>query len=311
MKNIGKTQPTEILLLIVLAVLWGSSFTFIKIAVETVPPATIVAGRLVLGAALLLLIAKIKGLVFPTDIKVWGALFVQGLLQSALPFTLISWGEQFIDSGLAGLLNATPPIFAFIITVFILRQSEASLRKFIGVCIGFIGVLVTLGPDILSNSSDSIWGQAAIVGASICYAFAAIYARRFSNQPAIMTAACSMTMAALIMVPISLVIDEPWAVDASLDAFVSIAVLGVFSTAIAMILYFRLVKTLGAVGVTSGGYLRAGFSVLFGVMFLGELLTTSLLLGLGLILLSVAIVTGQIRLPANINIRFLNREKRH
>ena len=284
-------------LLVVLALLWGSSFPLIKVAIDTVPPATIVLGRLALGAALLLLLVRVKGIALPTSLALWGAFTVQGFLQSALPFTLISWGEKYIDSGLAGLLNSTPPLFAFLITYFLLGQTDAPLRKFIGVSVGFIGVLMTLGPELASGSIESVWGQLAVTGSSISYAVAAIYARQFSDQPALLTAACSMTMAMVLMIPVSIFADQPWTLIPSTEALWSITALGILSTTLAMIIYFRLVKTLGAVGVTSGSYLRAGFSVLLGVIFLGESLTPSLLMGIVLILLSVAIVTGHIRLP--------------
>lgn len=289
-------QHFEIGLLIVLAFLWGSSFTLIKVAVETIPPATIVLLRLIIGAGLLLILVRLKGMPLPASPALWGALTVQGFLQSALPFTLISWSEKHIDSGLAGLLNSTPPLFAFLITFFILKQIDAPVRKFIGIVVGFLGVLMTLGPDLLIGSSDSAWAQIAVIGSSLSYALAAIFARRFSDQPALLTAACSMTMAALIMIPVSLVVDQPWTLTPSQEALWSIAALGVLSTTLAMIIYFRLIKTLGAVGVTSGSYLRAGFSVLLGVIFLNEPLSANLIAGLILILLSVAIVTGQIGL---------------
>lgn len=301
MTHTKDNQYFEIILLFILALLWGSSFTLIKVAIETVPPSTIVLGRLVIGAALLMLLLKIKGIALPKSLLLWLAFLVQGILQSALPFTLISWGEKYIDSGLAGLLNSTPPLFAFLITFFILKQNDAPLRKFIGVAVGLLGVLITIGPEILNGSSENIWGQLAIIGSSISYAIAAIYAKRFTDQPVLLTAACSMLMAALVMAPISLIFDKPWLLAPSNEALLSIIALGIFSTTIAMIIYFRLVKTLGAVGVTSGSYLRAGFSVVLGIIFLGESLNLSLILGLILIFLSVAIISGQIRLPFSKN----------
>ncbi len=293
----GQSKYLEIGLLIVLSLLWGGSFTFIKVAVETVPPATIVLGRLVIGAALLMALLRLSGIRLPSDPGLWGAFLVQGFLQSALPFTLISWGEKYIDSGLASLLNATPPLFAFLIAFFMLKKDDASLRKFVGVVVGFIGVLVILGPDVLGGSSESVWGQLAITGASLSYAVAAIYAQRFSSQPALLTAACSMSMAALLMIPISLSVDRPWTLTPSGEALWSIAALGILSTTLAMIIYFRLVKTLGAVTVTSGSYLRAGFGIFLGILFLGENMTLSLVIGLVLIFLSLSIVTGQVRGP--------------
>ncbi len=296
LKERAHNQYLEIGLLVILAFLWGSSFTLIKVAIETVPPATIVLGRLMLGAAFLLLLVRMRGISLPTSPMLWGAFTVQGVLQSALPFTLISWGEKYIDSGLAGLLNSTPPLFVFLITFFILRQSDAPLRKFVGVVMGLIGVLVILGPDALSGPSQSVWGQLAITGSSVSYAVAALYASRFSDQPVLVTAACSMTMAVLMMVPVSVFVDQPWLLSPSTDALWSIAALGMLSTTLAMLIYFRLIKTLGAVGVASGSYLRAGFSVLLGIFFLGENITPNIAGGLVLILLGVAVVTGQMKL---------------
>lgn len=299
MEQRTQNQFIELSLLALLSFLWGSSFTLIKVALETVPPATIVAGRLAIGTVLLMLLVKARRIEIPTAPAIWGAFFVQGVLQSALPFTLISWGEKYIDSGLAGLLNSTPPLFAFLITFFVLREGGATLRKFIGIATGFAGVVVTLGPEALTGSSNSVLGQLAVTGASLSYAFAAIYARRFSGQSTLLTAACSMMMAAILMLPISLYFDSPWALSPSSDAIWSIVALGVFSTALAMIIYFRLVRTLGALGVTSGSYLRAGFSVFLGVLLLNEEMSLSLLIGLVLIFLGVAIVTGQIQWPTN------------
>ncbi len=297
MKNRSNNPIVEIGLLVLLAFLWGGSFTLIKIAIETVPPATVVLGRLIFGAGLLLLLLRMRRMILPTSASLWGAFTIQGLLQSALPFTLISWGEQHIDSSLAGLLNSTPPLFAVLMTVFVLGERKHSVRQSVGVLIGFLGVLATLGPEILSGSTESALGQLAILGASVSYAIAPIYARRFSGLPVLTTAACSMTMAMLIMLPLSLLIDRPWTLAPAPEALWSIAALGVLSTALAMVLYFRLVRTLGAVGVTSGSYLRAGCSVLLGVVFLGEAVTPGMIGGLVLILLSVGIVTGPAKRP--------------
>ncbi len=289
-------QRTEVLLLIFLSFLWGSSFTLNEVALTSVPPATIVLGRLVIGAMVLWMIVRLHGIEIPLTPSTWGAFAVQGFLQSALPFTLISWGQQHIDSGLAGLLNSLPPLFAFLITFLVLGNRNNAARNFIGVAVGLTGIVATLGPDAITASSWSLWGQAAVIGSSVSYAVAPIYARRFHDQPAILTAACSMTVAALMMAPVSLFADRPWILTPSPLSLFAVAALGIFSTGLAMIIYFRLVKTLGPLGVTSGSYLRAGFSVAFGVLLLGEPFTPSLAIGFVLILLSVAIITGQLRL---------------
>lgn len=290
-------RTTEISLLVALSLLWGGSFALIKVAVDTVPPATIVAARLAIGAALLMLLVRARAAVVPRSLPLWGMFAVQGILQSALPFTLISWSERHIDSALAGLLNTTPPLFVFLIGALVLRDGTATLRHLAGIVIGFAGVLVILGPAAFAGATAGITGQIAVTGASLSYAVAALYARRFTDQPALLTAACSMTTAALMMAAVSLAWDRPWTLAPSAAAVGSILALGVLSTALAMVIYFRLVRTLGALAVSSGSYLRAGFSVLFGVLLLREDLNASLVVGLVLILLGVGVVTGHVRWP--------------
>ncbi|MXN63384.1 EamA family transporter [Stappia sp. GBMRC 2046] len=290
-------KATEIGLLILLSFLWGASFTLTEVAVETIPPATMVFGRLSIGAALLMLMAFWRGATFPRSPSRWGQLLVQGIFQSALPFTLISWGQQHIDSGLASLLNTTPPLFVFLIGFFLLRDRAAGMQQFAGILLGFAGVLIIMGPAALAGEGSSVAGQLAVIGASLCYATAALYARRFSDQSPVVTAACSMTFAALLMLPLSILADDPASLSPSLSAITAVMALGVFSTAIAMTIYFRLVRTLGPLGVATGGYMRAGFSVVLGALLLGEALSGALLAGLVLIFAGVAIVTGLLKLP--------------
>ena len=287
----------EIALLVLLSFLWGASFTLIEVAIDTIPPATIVFGRLVIGAALLVLFALWSGVTFPRSLSRWGSLLVQGILQSALPFTLISWGQKHIDSGLTGLLNTTPPLFVFFIGFFLLRDRSAGARHITGILLGFAGVLVIMGPAALAGEGNSVLGQLAITGASLSYAVAAIYAKRFSDQPPVLTAACSMAFAALLMGPVSFWVDDPFSLTPTAPAVAAVVAMGVFSTAIAMAIYFRLVRTLGPLGVTTGSYMRAGFSVVLGVVLLGEALSPTLILGLVMIFAGVAIVTGHLKSP--------------
>ncbi|WP_159096958.1 DMT family transporter [Pseudovibrio sp. Alg231-02] len=287
----------ELCLLIILSFLWGASFTLIEVAITTVPPATIVLLRLLIGAVVLITLVMISGTVFPNTAKRWGELLVQGILQNALPFTLISWGQLHTSSGLAGLLNTTPPLFVFLISYFVLQDKTVDAKKLLGILIGFAGIGVIMGPAAFAGEQNSALGQLAITGASLCYALAALNAKRFSDQPPLQTAACSMTLAACLMAPIAFTFDQPLKLSPSPESLASILTLGVFSTALAMVLYFRLVRTLGPLGVTTGSYLRAGFSVVLGALFLSETLTTNLLTGLLFIFTGVALATGQIKLP--------------
>ena len=287
----------EVAPLALLSFLWGASFTMIEIAIDTIPPATIVFGRLIIGAALLVLFALWNGVIFPRSVSRWGALLIQGILQSALPFTLISWGQKYIGSGLAGLLNTTPPLFVFLIGFFLLRDRHASVRHAIGILLGFLGVVAILGPTAMAGEGNSVLGQLAVTGASLSYAVAAIYARRFSDQSPVLTAACSMAFAALLMGPVAFWVDDPLSLTPTTPAILAVVALGVFSTAVAMVIYFRLVRTLGPLGVTTGSYLRAGFSVVLGVLLLGETLSPNLIIGLVMIFIGVATVTGHLKVP--------------
>lgn len=284
--------PTELALLVVLSFLWGGSFTLIKIAVETIPPATMVAVRVGVAAVVLLAVAKVRGLVMPRDKRTWAGFAVQGVLQSALPFVLISWGELYIDSALAGILNATPPIFVVLVTLLVTKQEAIGGEKMFGVLLGAAGATVVIGASALQDLGMQPLAQLAVIGASLSYAVAAVWARRFAGMPAAVTAAGAMACAAAIMVPLALFLDRPWALSPSREGVLALACLSLLSTAVAMLIYFRLVQTLGAVGTTSGSYLRAGFSVVLGVLVLDESFAWPAVLGMVLIVAGVAAANG-------------------
>jgi drug/metabolite transporter (DMT)-like permease len=284
----------EIGLLLLLALIWGSSFTLIKVAIPTIPPFTMVAARVSIAAVLLLIIATAQGHALPRQGSVWAAFLVQGLLQSALPFTLISWGEAHITSGLAGVLNATPPMFVLAIAMTSGRgRQTVSGRKIIGVALGLAGVTVTIGFDALAGIGTAApLAQAAVLGASLCYALAPIWGQRFSKLPAIVTAAGAMSCAAILMLPAAALLERPWTLaPPPAHAIAAVIALAVVCTALAMVIYFRLIRTLGPLGTTSGSYLRAGFAVVLGTTLLGESFTWSILAGMALILAGVVAVT--------------------
>jgi drug/metabolite transporter (DMT)-like permease len=284
----------EIALLLLLSLIWGSSFTLIKVAIPSIPPFTMVAVRVTLAAGLLLLIATAQGHALPHQGSVWADFFVQGALQSALPFTLISWGEAHITSGLAGVLNATPPMFVLAIALITGRGRQAiSGRTIIGVGLGLAGVAVTVGIDALSGIGTAApLAQAAVLGASLCYALAPLWGQRFKKLPAIVTAAGAMSCAAILMLPAAAIIEQPWTLaPPPAPAIAAVVALAIVCTALAMVIYFRLIHTIGPLGTTSGSYLRAGFAVVLGTTLLGESFTWSILAGMALILTGVITVT--------------------
>jgi drug/metabolite transporter (DMT)-like permease len=227
----------------------------------------------------------------PRDHVVWMQLFVQACLNITVPFTLISWGEQFIGSGLAGILNAAPPVFVTLLAWLGTRHEAITPKKLLGVVLGIVGVVAIVGPTAVLDLGRHGFAELAILLASLCYALAAIGGRGFANLPPIVSATGTVVCAAFTMIPLSLLVDRPWQVLPSALSVAASLCLGVFSTSAAYIVYFRLLALVGPLGTSSGSYLRAGVAVVLGVVFLGETFTPWSVVGLGCVLIGVAILT--------------------
>ncbi|MBY4947281.1 EamA family transporter [Cupriavidus respiraculi] len=281
----------DLVLLLILSTLWGASYTFIKIGVETIPPITLIAARTVIAAAVLLLWIKVQRLSMPSDARVWRRLLVQALLNSVFPFTLIAWAERSVDASLATILNSTSPVFAFLATWFITGRAHIAPLKLLGVIVGLAGICLVVGVNALEGLGRQLVPQLALVTAAVCYAAAAIYGRSFDGIPPAATAAGSLIAGATLLVPFSLVVDRPWTLHVSWQSVMALFALAVFSTAAAFVLYFRLVQTLGSVGVTAQAYLRVPIGVGISIAFLGESLSKSAWLGLACVVAGVAAMT--------------------
>jgi drug/metabolite transporter (DMT)-like permease len=282
---------TELALLLALATLWGASYTFIKIGVATIPPITLIAARTLIAGMLLLMIMRARGLRLPSDAATWRRFLFQACLNSVIPFTLIAWSERTLDAGLATILNSTGPIFTFLLTVAITRHEALTTRKLIGVLAGLVGVCLIIGVQALGGLGEQLVAQLAIVAATICYAGAAIFGRGFKGLDPMVPAAGSMLSGAAILIPLSLVVDRPWTLAPSASSIWALSGLAVFSTALAFVIYFRLIQTLGSVGTTAQAYLRVPIGVALGVLFLGETLTSTAWIGLGCVVIGVAAMT--------------------
>lgn len=281
----------ELALLLLLSTLWGASYSFIKIGVETIPPITLIAVRTVIAGAVLLAVIRWRGLKLPRDGATWRRFLVQACLNSAIPFTLIAWAEQSTDAGLAVILNSTTPIFAFFITVLITRHEPATGRKLFGVLAGLVGICLVIGVPALLGVGQNFMAQGAIVLATVCYAGAAIFGKSFNGLDPIMPAAGSLICGAAMLVPVSLAVDHPWALTPSLASIAAVIALAVFSTALTLVIYFRLMQTLGSVAATSQSYLRVPVGVAIGVVFLGETLQPTAWAGLVCVVIGVAAMT--------------------
>ncbi len=301
MNRPAQAQWRELLLLALLALLWGSSYLFLKVAVAEIPPVTLIAMRVSVAAVFLLAVLYWRGERLPADWHTWRLLFIQSFFNSFGAWTLLAWGQQFVDASLASVLNSTSPIFVVLITVLFMRPEPVAPIKIFGAVLGLCGVVLTVGLESLAGFGHAVAGQCAALGAAAMYGYAALFGRRFARLPAAVTAAGSMIWATVVLVPASLVIDRPWHLRPSAEALSAALALGILCTGIALILYFRLVRTLGSVGVASQAYLRAGVGVMLGMVLLGETLRPTTLLGIGLALAGVL----AINIPATAFARLL------
>jgi drug/metabolite transporter (DMT)-like permease len=285
----------EYMLLLLLAALWGGSFTLIKVALEGFEPMTIVSTRVMIGGLILMGIAAMRGDIFPKTGKRWGELLMQGILQGGLPFYLITWAEKHVDSSVAGIINSTPPMFVFLITVFLLRNAKFDGLKFFGILFGMAGVAIIAITRADEIGDSSVLAVLAVLAASCSYGVGAIYGRRFGQQSAFITGGVSLFLAGLITTPAALVLEDPFNISFELVPTLALLALSLFSTALASLIFFRLLKTLGSLATTSNAYLRALFSMLLGSLFLGESLGLPILTATLCIFVGVFLVTGQFR----------------
>lgn len=281
----------ELALLLLLATLWGASYSFIKLGVETIPPVSLIAARTLIASALLLAVLHWRGLRLPRGKAAWRGFLFQSCLNSVVPFTLIAWAERTVDAGIATILNSTSPIFAFLLTALATRHEAVTVRKLIGVVLGIAGVCFIIGLQALGGFGRESWAQLALVFASVCYAGAAIFGRRFGEFDPMIPATGSLICGAVILAPLSIVIDRPWTLAPSLESMLALLCLSVFSTALAFCIYFRLVKTIGSVGTTAQAYLRAPIGVAIAIIFLGEAPSPTAWLGLLCIVAGVIAMT--------------------
>lgn len=278
----------EIALLLSLATLWSSSFGLIKVAIETVPPFTVAAGRLTLAALVLLAVMRLRRQRFPSVPALWTRFALIGLLGNALPFALISWGEVAIDSGLAAILMAVMPLATLLLAHIFTEDERMNRARIAGVALGFAGVLVLIGPAALKGLGGQALGQMAVATAAVCYAVATIIAKRLPPLPHGVSGAATMLAAAAWSAPASLLLDRPWALAPSVDSVISVVLLGLFPTAVAIMLYYTLLRRTGATFIALNNYLIPNLGVLWGILFLGEEPSLRAFVALAIILAGIA-----------------------
>jgi drug/metabolite transporter (DMT)-like permease len=286
------------LLLLVLAALWGPSFLFIKVAVAEIPPLTIVLGRVGIGGILLYGMLRLQGRNLPPLGRVWRHFAFAAIVQNAIPFLLFGWGEQYIDSALAAILNGTTPLFTLLLAHMFTSDDRLTPTKTLGTFIGFSGLALLIGPSLLGGVKATTWGLIAVAVASLCYGIAIVYGRRnLRGLPPMVAPTAQLLLATLFMLPLSLGLEQPFNPPApSWPALGSLLALGVFGTGLAFVVYYRIMEQTSATYVSMVTYLVPVFGVILGVVILNEQLGWNAYLGCALILLGVMIVNGVFRL---------------
>jgi drug/metabolite transporter (DMT)-like permease len=284
------------LLLMALSILWGGSFFFIGVAVQALPPLTIVAARVGLAMLVLLVVLRAMRIDLPRGGRLWLAFVGLGILNNVIPFTLFVWAQAQVPSGLASILNATTPISTVLVAHAFTADEKLTPNRMLGVLLGFAGVAVMLGPDLLTGLGDNLLAQGACLLATLSYACAGVYGRRFRQLgiAPMVTAAGQFIVSSALMLPLALLIEQPWRLPfPGWPALAAVAGLAVVSTALAYVIYFRIMSAAGS-NVNLVTLLVPVSAILLGVLVLGETLLPRHLLGFGVIALGLAAIDGRL-----------------
>ena len=284
-------------LLLALSILWGGSFFFVGVAVKALPPFTIVLLRVAIAAAALHLVLRATRTAMPWDGQTWLAFFGMGLLNNAIPFSLIVWGQTQIASGLASILNATTPLFTVLVAHVLTADERLSKGRILGVLLGLAGVVALIGPQALTGLGKDVLAQVAILGAAISYAFASIFGRRFKRMglSPLATAAGQVSASSLLLLPVTVLIDRPWELAwPGWSVWGAIVGGGLLSTALAYVLFFRILASAGAINLMLVTFLIPVSAILLGSTFLGETLAPMDFAGMALIGLGLAAIDGRL-----------------
>ena len=291
-KTMGSFEWT---LLIILSILWGGSFFFSKVALNELPPFTVVFARVFLAAMAMNIVLLAKGQRLPGSIKLWGTFLIMGLLNNLIPFSLIFWAQTEITSSLASILNGTTPIWTVLLAHFLTKDEKLSINKFTGIIIGFTGVIVMIGVEVLSGIGLNVLAQLAVVMATLSYAFAGIFGKRFGNIPPMIIATGQITSTTIIMLPVVLWFDKPWLLSTpSINTIGALLGLSFLSTSVAYVIYFKLLFRAGATNLLLVTFLIPVSASILGITILDEVLKLQHYIGMILIGLGLVAIDGRL-----------------
>jgi drug/metabolite transporter (DMT)-like permease len=290
-------------LLLALACCWSSTYPLTKIGLGSIPPITFISVRSLIAAAFLLIILRVRGIRMPTDAKAWRLFAFQQTINSTIPFLMITWAQQYVPAAPTVVLASTTPIFAFLITWAITRHEPATTLKLIGALLGLAGTAVIIGLDALVGLGGNILAEMVILLATISFACGTIFGLRLSQYDSMVVAAGSLLFGGLVLLPASLIIDQPWTLRPTLQALAAVVTMGIFSSALGLMLFYMCLMRLGTLTTNAQGYLRIPIGVGLSVLLVGESVPSNLVLGLILVMAGVAAMT----IPADSYKRWLKR----
>ena len=279
--------------LVLLSLMWGVSFFFAGVAVKEIPPFTLAFIRIAVAAAMLIVILAASGRFVRVGLRTIGGFFVMGVINNVIPFNLLFWGQTHIASGLASIFNATMPLFTVMVAHFVTHDEKMTPGRVAGLVLGFAGVVVMIGPELMRDLGTDVLAQLACLVAAFFYAISAVYARRFRELPPLVLATGQLSASTLMLAPLML-IDRPWTMPVpSMPAIWSGLGIAVISTALAYLVYYRIIAKNGATNVSLVTFLIPVSAILLGVAFLGETLAPMELLGFALIGTGLAAIDGR------------------
>ena len=287
----------EWMLLVLLSVVWGGSFFFNGIALREFPTLSIVTARVGLAALALLFLMKMLGQGIQLNRQILKAFFGMSFLNNVVPFSLIVWGQQHIASGVASILNATTPLFTMLVAHWFTTDEKINPRRLLGVLTGMGGVGLMMGLDSMESSGFHLLGQSAILLAAFSYGLAGVYGKRFAQLeiPPLATATGQLCASSMILIPLTLWIDQPWTMTIpSIEGMGSLLGIALLSTALAYVIYFRLLKTAGATNLLLVTLLIPVSAIILGVFLLDESLEPQHLYGMAVISLGLLIMDGRL-----------------
>lgn len=280
--------------LVVLSLFWGGSFFFGKVAVAEIPPLTLALGRVAIAAAALLIYLRIAGIELPAGRAVWISLALMSVVNNVLPFSLIYWGQQYISSSLSSILNASVPLFTIVVAHFATLDDRITPLRLCGLLVGFLGVIVVVGPEELKSAGIELLAQLAALLGAFCYAISGVYGRKFRNMNSASVSAGVLLASILFLAPLSLFVDQPWHLPMpGLPAIGSLLGVALISTSAAYLIYFHILARAGATNLLLVTFLVPVSAILLGSAFLHEKLSMNQFIGMVIIAFGLALIDGR------------------